>query len=200
MAWDSEQRFEADWWGDCANTLGEQFKHPTYARLMGMQFINDGGRYLLERPGMSILDIGGGPASMLLNTRGASRRTVVDPCPYPHWTVERYRAAGIELIRCPAEEFTTENYYDEAWCYNVLQHVQDPQKVIEVMLAHARIIRMFEWVDLPPHPGHPHELKSAELVKWGGFANGWWAQTPVVWDHYIGGEYTSTSAFHGYTL
>lgn len=198
MTWDNEQQFEADWWGDCANTLGEQFKHPTYARLMGMQFINDGGRYLIAKPGLSILDIGGGPVSMLLNTRGATRRTVVDPCPYPVWTKTRYEDAGVELVRGPAEEFASDHLYDEAWCYNVLQHVQDPQQVINIMRRQARVVRLFEWVDIPIHPGHPHELKSTKLAEWGGFDKGWWAQSLVVWDHWVGGPYNDHAAFHGY--
>jgi hypothetical protein len=195
MTWTDEQGFEAGWWGDCSNTLGEQFKHPTYARLMGMPFINDGGKYFIDKPGLSILDIGGGPASMLLCTR-AARRTVVDPCPYPDWTRLRYAAAGIELVQAPAEDFAG-GEYDEAWCYNVLQHVRDPKEVIDVMRRSARVIRILEWVNLPPHPGHPHELKSEKLAEWAGISN--WSETWVGWDHWVGGEYNDYLAFHGYT-
>lgn len=200
MAWADEQHFEAGWWGDCANTLGEQFKHPTYARLMGMQFENDGGRYAIDRRGKTILDIGGGPTSMLLCTQ-ADHRTVVDPCPYPDWTRARYEAAGIELVVSTGEDFDSAGQvYDEAWCYNVLQHVRDPREVIATMRRSARVIRLFEWVNLPPHEGHPHELKSAELAEWGGFDNGWWAETPEVnWEHWIGGDYGRQAAFGGYT-
>lgn len=199
MAWAEEQHFEAEWWGNCANTLGEQFKHPTYARLMGMEFVNDGGRYVIDRYGKSILDIGGGPTSMLLAT-WADRRTVVDPCPYPEWTRARYEAAGIEVVGSMGEDFVADQTYDEAWCYNVLQHTRDPREVIANMRRSARVIRMFEWVDEPPHEGHPHELKSAELAMWGRFDDGWWAQTPeVVWDHFVGGDYGKQPAFHGYT-
>lgn len=197
MAWDNEQHFEADWWGDCANTLGEQFKHPTYARLMGTPFTQNGGRYIIDKRGKSILDIGGGPTSMLLCT-WADRRDVVDPCPYPLWTMDRYRAAGISLHRCPAEEFTFAGpIFDEVWCYNVLQHTQDPQQVINVMRSSAKILRMFEWVDIPPHEGHPHELKSEKLAEWGEFRV--WGETMIGWDHWLGGEYRDLPAFHGYT-
>jgi hypothetical protein len=195
MAWDNEQRFEADWWGDCANTLGEQFKYPTYARLMGIPFVEEGGRYIIDKAGKSILDVGGGPCSMLLCTR-AEKRTVVDPCPYPEWTRQRYAAAGIEVVRSPAENFSGGDY-DEAWCYNVLQHTKDPQRVIDMMLASARVIRMFEWVNIPPHPGHPHELKSKKLAEWAGIRT--WAETWIGWDHWVGGEYNDYLAFHGHT-
>lgn len=200
MTWHDEQHFEADWWGDCTNTLGEQFKHPTYARLMGMPFQNDGGRYQLKQPGRKILDIGGGPVSMTLCVEGAARRTVVDPCPYPDWTEARYAAAGIELVRSAGEDFVADEVYDEAWCYNVLQHVRDPREVIDVMRRSAKVIRVFEWVDLPPHPGHPHELKVDALAEWMGFpdAEGWYGSSLVGWDHYVGGHYNYFKAFHGY--
>lgn len=198
MEWVEPQHFEAGWWGDCANTLGEQFKHPTYARMMGTPFTNDGGRYVIDKRGQSILDIGGGPTSMLLCT-WADRRTVVDPCPYPQWTRDRYEAAGIELVGSCGEDFVADQVYDEAWCYNVLQHVRDPREVIANMRRSARLIRMFEWVNEPPHEGHPHELKSVELAEWGGFENGWWAEAPEVdWDHWVGGDYGRQPAFHGY--
>lgn len=196
MTWGDEQGFEADWWGDCANTLGEQFKHPTYARLMGMPFSNDGGKYVIDRTGKAILDIGGGPCSMLLCTR-AAHRTVVDPCPYPQWTQDRYVAAGIEAYRCAAEDFEPDGVYDEVWCYNVLQHVKDPQAVIDVMRRSARLIRMVEWVNIAPHEGHPHELKSELLAQWGGFTV--WGESVVKWDHWIGGEYGDTTCFYGHT-
>jgi hypothetical protein len=86
--------------------------------------------------------------------------------------------------------------YDEAWCYNVLQHTRDPQQVIEVMKRSARVIRMFEWVGIPVHPGHPHELKSELLAKWGGFTV--WGETMIGWDHWVGGDYCDLPAFHGY--
>lgn len=57
--------------------------------------------------------------------------------------------------------------FDIALLYNVLQHVEDPEKVI----ANARAIsprgelHMFEWIDIPPHEGHPHMLTEAMLSK-----------------------------------
>lgn len=58
--------------------------------------------------------------------------------------------------------------FQEAWVYNVLQHVMDPEKIIQVAKRAARVIRLFEWIDIPPHPGHPHELTEANLSKWLG--------------------------------
>jgi hypothetical protein len=203
-AWKDEQHFEADWWGDCSNTFGEDLKHPTYARLMGMEMGNDGGKVGIDLQGHSVLDVGGGPTSMTLKTFRPGHRTVVDPCPYPDWVAARYEAAGVEYLRIPAEELSTDRQYDEAWCYNVLQHVQDPQTVINAMLERAKVVRVFEWVNLPPHPGHPHELHAEELAAWMGIkedlSNGFWRWWPedTRWDHYVWADRFSVQAFGGY--
>lgn len=101
---------------------------------------------------------------MLLKTCNGGKRTVVDPGTYPDWIVGRYAAAGIEYVRQPAEHFVGGGY-DECWIYNVLQHVQSPAHVIGSARA-ARLVRVFEWIDLPPYEGHLHELKALDLDFW----------------------------------
>jgi hypothetical protein len=108
---------------------------------------------------------------MLLKTfnRGAGC-VVVDPCEYPFWIQHRYHAAGITYLREPAETVDLSSLFswDEAWVYNVLQHVEDPELIIHRMRRFASVIRIFEWIDLPPHLGHPHELKAPDLARWLG--------------------------------
>lgn len=163
------QEFERDWWGECLNTFGEEAKQITYAHHMGLVNIPDPvtgvwPQYDLE--GRSVLDIGGGPASMLLKCVSGGVLAVVDPCPYPAWTRQRYAAAGITLHVEPAESFSTRQKFDEVWIYNVLQHVEDPEAVLATARAHASILRIFEWIDLPPSPGHPHMLTVESLDRW----------------------------------
>lgn len=161
--------FEREWWGTCANTYGEETKQLVYAGLMELELRDRGGpgpTIDLERK--SVLDLGGGPASLLLKTTNAERRTVVDPMSLPDWVLERYILAGIAFVPVPAETFRTYQPYTEVWIYNVLQHVRDPRQVIEVAKASAPILRLFEWIDVPPYEGHPHELKRAELEQWIG--------------------------------
>lgn len=160
----NHQDFEADWWGSCANTYGEESKQIVYARLMNLSPQNlDGHWPVYDIDGGSVLDIGGGPSSMLLKTINAGHRTVVDPCPYPDWVAARYEAEGIEYIRSAGESFISPARYDECWIYNVLQHVEDPTEVIAVARRNADRIRIFEWIDIPAHPGHPHELHKTML-------------------------------------
>ena len=168
MAWDDDQDSERDWWGDCANTFGEETKQLVYAKRMGLTaFHLDGHWPVFELGGRSVLDVGGGPCSMLLKCVGRTKATVVDPCPYPSWVAHRYQTAGTTYLQQPAEKPLPLGH-DEAWIYNVLQHVQDPGQIIRNMQASAPVIRIFEWINIPPHQGHPHMLQADQLDQWLG--------------------------------
>lgn len=164
------QGWEAGWWGDCLNTFGEEAKQVTYAHRMEMQVVPDGGRWpVYELGGMDVLDLGGGPVSMLLKGRHRGpNTTVVDPCAYPEWIATRYEVAGITYVREEAETFQSDVEFAEAWCYNVLQHVVDPESVIATARAHADRLRIFEWLETEACDGHPHTLHADALNKWIG--------------------------------
>lgn len=161
---------EATWWGACTNTFHEEQKQLVYARHMGIAFDwNAGHPPTFNLDGKSVLDLGGGPVSLLLKTHGGTRLDVVDPAPYPAWVKARYRAAGIYLNREEAETFRRSGRrYDEAWIYNVLQHVRDPQAVIETALAMSDRLRIFEWIDVPTDGLHAHRLSEEALAEWIG--------------------------------
>lgn len=175
--WNEVNEWERQWWGDCTNTFAEETKQITYAHRMGLHNISDGAHWpYYDLAGKSVLDIGGGPASMLLKCHSGGRRVVVDPCSYPSWVRTRYEAAGIEYVVELAEHLgnlkaiVERDRFDEAWIYNVLQHTDDPERIIDHARTFARTVRVFEWVDIPPHPGHPSELKAHLLSEWlGGY-------------------------------
>ncbi len=165
---ETAQDFERAWWGDCSNTFGEEAKQITYAHRMGLVNQPQDGRWpVYDLEGRSVLDLGGGPVSMLLKTVNGARMMVVDPCPYPDWVAERYRVARISLHPAEAERFDAERY-DECWIYNVLQHVVDPQAVVATARAHADTVRIFDWIEHPASEGHPHVLHMGELNSWLG--------------------------------
>jgi len=91
---DPEHKFERNYWRDCTNTFMEEQKHFVQARLMGIK-ING---CSLDAMGKRILDIGGGPVSMLLKTQNLAFGMVCDPITYPAWVYERYRAKGISCV------------------------------------------------------------------------------------------------------
>jgi len=159
-----DYKFESDYWGNCANTLDEDLKQFLYANAMG---ISKSHEYGYTVGGKKILDIGGGPTSILLKTRDHGGSKVVDPIKYPQWTVDRYASHNIKYDQKPGEEIN-ETGYDEVWIYNCLQHVIDPEKIIENAKKAAPVLRIFEWINIPAHEGHPHELKEHLLNKWIG--------------------------------
>jgi hypothetical protein len=152
--------YELAFWGDCLDTLGEEQKHRVYAPLMGVES---------DLAGRSVIDIGGGPVSLLLKCRNRGDCVVADPLigEFPGWVRERYRENLIEPWRMRGEELNASGF-DEAWIYNVLQHVDDPAMVCANARHAAEVVRVFEWIDIPAYDGHPHELTQDMLEEWLG--------------------------------
>lgn len=159
-------QFEKDYWGDCCNTFDEEQKHFVYAAYM--QIPQQHYSFLLEHK--QILDIGGGPVSMMLKCRDLKEGSVVvDPLDYPQWVIDRYHIKGIRYKQMRGEDFLYEESvarFDEAWIYNCLQHTDDPEKIIRNAMDWAPVLRIFEWINIPPHEGHPVELTHAKLDEW----------------------------------
>ena len=169
--WKSAQEWECNWHDTCANSFDEERKQLIYAKQMGLELkVDASGRQSFIFEGESVLDIGGGPYSLLLKCNGLSRAVVLDPLmdKYPEWVRMRYNESGIETVTLPAEKWETEEVFDEVWIYNVLQHTKNPKKIIKNALACSRIIRMFEWIDTPIMAGHIQSTSEAELNDWLG--------------------------------
>ena len=164
--------WEQRWWGDCKDTSNEENKQRTYAKHMGLgvdkNIIYFNPPYAMRQ---KVIDIGGGPVSMLLKMAENEVRDckVYDPSTYPEWTVERYKDHGIQYIKKGGEE-VDERGYDEVWIYNCLQHTQDPALIIANAKRAAKRLRIFEWIDMPQEVGHPHILTQENLEKWIGQA------------------------------
>ena len=166
---EEDQAFERDWWKDCANTFGEEVKQLTYAYRMGLEVVDDGSGHwpVYDMAGKSVLDLGGGPTSILLRCRNFDRALVVDPCEYPDWVAQRYAAHGIEVMRMNAEDFpAVVNRYDEAWFYNVLQHTENAAGIVEAARSSAKVVRCFEWLDTLSLLGHPTTLTERGMNEW----------------------------------
>jgi 2-polyprenyl-3-methyl-5-hydroxy-6-metoxy-1,4-benzoquinol methylase len=177
--WHEAQEWEKNWWGNCTNTYNEETKQITYAQKMGLRASSDYGKYpVYNLEHKSILDIGGGVVSLLLKCKNFklwrdpldSYCLVSDPIldAAPSWVKERYDSAGIAYTSQKAETLVPESYktFDEVWIYNVLQHTENPGKIIANARKAGKLIRIFEWVDMPPEPGHPQVLTEVLLNKW----------------------------------
>jgi len=202
--WKKENDHEREWWGECVNTSDEETKQLDYAKYMGIDeykiFGFLGGNYDLR--GKSILDIGGGPVSILLKCRNFSKGVVVDPCTFPDWIMKRYEKASITYLKQMAEDLELDEKFDEVWIYNLLQHCLDPAKVIENAKKYGKIIRIFEWIETEKIPGHPHiqskEWLDRQLGVYGQTVQLTWAgkSTPVAYHTVIGLEQETKFRFH----
>lgn len=163
--WQTAQQFERGWWlGNPDRWQGELEKQQFYAEKMQFPLMYDpqwlalGLRYDFEE--RTVLDIGCGPFSLLQRSR-AGTAVALDPIDYGPELEAAYVARKIQRVIGPAEKMATSETFDEVWCYNCLQHVIDPMLILQKMAACGLRIRLFEWLDLPAHQGHPHELKEA---------------------------------------
>lgn len=175
-SWLIDNAWESDWWGKCENTYAEEQKQITYAYKMGLTSYYGPGKWpCYDMDNFSILDIGGGPTSLMLKCYNRGKSRVVDPCTYPSWTQSRYWENGIELVKGRGEDINLDDQFDEAWLYNVLQHTEDPELIVMKAKSVAKVIRIFEWINIPPCQGHPQELKEDVLNKWlGGVGTSEW--------------------------
>lgn len=160
---------ETAWWSDCANSLHEEQKQIVYAQRMGLR-AEWGGAHPPEYDlnGRSVIDLGGGPVSLLLKCRNRGRCVVVDPGDFPSWVAARYFHCNIDFWHGQAEEIDDGPHFEEAWVYNVLSHTADPARIIQRARESADVLRIFEWIDFDPYPGHPQRLTKAGLDEWIG--------------------------------
>jgi 2-polyprenyl-3-methyl-5-hydroxy-6-metoxy-1,4-benzoquinol methylase len=168
-SWAAAQQHEAGFWGNCLNlnTWHEFVKQEMYGR--EMQLIADyGSNGEYDMQGKSVLDIGGGPVSMMLRCFNSPRLTVADPMDWPAAVRRRYLNYGIEFICCAGENLLEPLIQpaDEVWIYNVLQHVIDPKVVLMTARHYLKPggrLRIFEWLNIPADDCHPHVLTSGLL-------------------------------------
>jgi glycosyltransferase involved in cell wall biosynthesis len=160
--------WEQRWWGDCTDTKQEEDKQLIYAKYMGLGVKED--KLFFNPPyamRQKVIDIGGGPVSMLLKMGSEIMKSkVYDPSTYPDWTIERYKQHDIEYIKKGGEK-VDEQGYDEVWIYNCLQHTEDPEKIIQNAKKAGKRLRIFEWL-APSGIGHPQALTKENLDKWIG--------------------------------
>lgn len=161
LDWSKENVWEQQWWGNCCNTFQEECKHYIYSGKMGLEWEHNG---FINLKGKLILDLGGGPVSLLLKTYNGTR-IVLDPCKYPQWVLDRYIASDILFYSMKAEDISVNfvTVFDEVWMYNVLLHVEDPIKVINNAKRITKLLRVVECINTQAAPGHPHTFTSEWL-------------------------------------
>lgn len=166
--WKKAQEWEKEWHGNCVNKVGGEWHQVTeIAPRMGL--VRDPSinfTPVFDLKGKSVLDIGGASASLLLKCTNVKGK-VVDPIKFPSWTYARYDCAGIDWEIKKGEDID-ETGYDEVWIYNTLQHVENPKKIIDNARRAGKLIRIFEYINIPVCEGHIHTLREADLNRWLG--------------------------------
>ncbi len=206
--WKEAIQWESNWWGLERNEKwdAEEKKQETYARLIGLpadlKLVQRGDQVMLpDTVKKRILDVGCGPVSMLLradlggiHSERARWSVGVDPLEVSAETVKRYEEKGINFLNMKAEDINPvdpvfRTGFDEVWMYNCLQHTDDPIAILNRITKVTKSIRIFEWIDLPPCPGHPQTLTQDMFEK---ALAGW---TREIWNtgclHGFGGTTTN---------
>ena len=170
--WATAQKKEAAYWreilegGDKQKQYNDFEVSQQHVYKISMGFPPDfelvSGLYDLNN--LSILDIGGGPNSLLLQSRNFSKGTVVDPLEVSSAVKERYEGLGIDLIQERGETFSSKNIYDEVWIYNCLQHVEDPEALLKNAKNLGKKVRIFEIVHQGTDELHLHTI-TPELIE-----------------------------------
>lgn len=165
--WKECQKYERESWGNdiyITDDNVEVEKQNTYAKLM--EIVTDEHFDKIDLQNKSILDVGCGPVSLLLRCKNFKRAVGIEPLFYSEQVNEIYKKSNIELLQIPAEnmDFKT-NEFDEVWMYNVLQHVKSPGAILEKLIQYGSVIRIFEWINIPAHEGHPHMLTAQYFIQ-----------------------------------
>ncbi len=161
--WVKAQEWEKDWHlTQQFNSYNEETKQYMYASKMGLdEFkVNYYGQIGWDFGDKKVLDMGGSGQSILLKAKGD--RTVIDPIKPPKWMLERYKAAGIKFINQKGED-EINGEYDIVIGMNVLQHCEDPKKIVNNILKVSKIVKWFDWIEAGLSDGHIQNLYREEL-------------------------------------
>lgn len=107
----------------------------------------------------SIIEIGPADYPALEYCENYSQSFVIEPMPSSH-LANLIEDKPIKLITEKAEGFKFPEC-DEVWFMNVLQHVQDPVKIINNAKKSAKLIRFFEPINYSTDKMHLHEFNLA---------------------------------------
>jgi len=106
----------------------------------------------------SVLEIGPAfyPALFSVQTKESH---VIEPLfdQFPEEIKNIYNFKKINVFKNMAEELDKLNIkVDEIWIFNLLQHVQDPEKILINSYSVSSVVRIFEPIDWPTDICHPH--------------------------------------------
>lgn len=114
--------------------------------------------------GKSVLEIGPAKCAGLLYCSNFSSAYIVEPTPYEDTEI-LYKEKGIKVIRDLYEDCDPP-FVDEVWILNLLQHVQDPDRLIEKVKQNCKAVKFFEPLDMAVDNEHPHTFSVTDLEEY----------------------------------
>ena len=103
--------------------------------------------------GKSIMEIGPAKFAGLLYCNNYSKSYIIEPTLYDGLDYY-YEGKNIEFIRDLYEDCESPAV-DEVWIMNLMQHVKNPDALIEKAKKFSKVIRFFEPINLPTNIEHP---------------------------------------------
>ena len=169
--WETAQRAERDIHdNDLRNTA--QHYAETYKKYF--KYVGLG----TDLQGLHIMEVGPAyhPALAICSNWGMA--IIVEPMSSPQ-LFETVRLFNISILDEPLEYYpgiinwrtAAKEHSDkpvEIWIFNVMQHVIDPDKFIEVCKSLADRIRFFEPIDTPVEQHHPHSYTYQDYINYFG--------------------------------
>jgi hypothetical protein len=116
--------------------------------------------------GKSIIEIGPAKFAGLLYCENYDKSYIVEPTPYDNID-SYYEGKNLEFIRELYEDCDSPKV-DEVWIFNLMQHVKNPDELIEKAKKYAKVIRFFEPIDLPTNLEHPFTFSADDYRKYFG--------------------------------
>jgi len=162
--WEKAQKLEGKFHANEKFRPNEKRKQRVYSMMLDLA------GYESEIKGRRIIDVGSGPQPLLLDWAEEGKvhhqSAVLDPLTFSNLDEERFKKAGLRRFTCRLEDVFKHNpgEFDEVWCYNVLQHVEDLNLCFENLKSLGMIVRIWEWIDDEIDDLHLHQI-SVEGIK-----------------------------------
>jgi hypothetical protein len=183
ISWENAIEKESIYWDRYASEIGTLSCQEDYMKILDIynDYWSKYGGIDLDFRNKNIIDVGGGPTSILLRGNGGSKRTseelknswtqtgsvkslnvgvVIDPLNVAEYVKIRYEHFGVRFINEPAENidkfYNERNFFDDCIIYNCLQHVINPLEILDKVSKVSKVIRICEPINVPTDEMHLH--------------------------------------------